>query len=91
MLKRLKCNNVLNDYSDYKFNKVIIMMKAVLVDYKELTGDYSWIVDCGYSQKWSKCRGVRFNNTIYVKSIVIHLCMIIIVVNIMTYQRGLTL
>lgn len=67
LLKRLKCNDVLNDYSDYKFNKVIIMMKAVLVDYKELTGDYSWIVDCGYSQKWSKCRGVRFNNTIYVK------------------------
>lgn len=67
LLKKLKCNNVLNDYSDYKFNKVVIMVKTVLGDYKELTEDYSWIVDCGYSQKWSKCRGVRFNNTIYVK------------------------
>lgn len=67
LIKRLKCNSLLDEYCDYKLKTVSGMLKNILYDNKLSYSEYGWLVTMGYSQKWTKCRGARFNNTIYIK------------------------
>lgn len=67
ILKKLKCNNILSDYSNHVVDKINDMLREHLEQEGLCYSNYKWLVETGYSQKWTKCRGARFNNTIYIK------------------------
>lgn len=66
ILGKLKCNTILNDYGQHVFNIANQILKEELEHNKLDYEEYSWFIDVGYSQKWTKCRGARFDNTLYI-------------------------
>lgn len=66
MLGKLKCHNVLSDYSDNKLRYAKNILNEILIKKQLPINEYQWIVTSRYSQKWTKSRGCRFNNTIII-------------------------
>lgn len=67
IIKGIKCHNILDDYSNYKFKNVKALLREELEKYNLKYEDYKWLIDNIYTQKWTKAKGARFNNTILVK------------------------